>query len=173
MIRYCHYALLSNNRSQILHDASNELLNTPNFFIDLQCNDGYFVVGNFSVTRDNTCLWLIPSHFQQIKVSIMSVSIVLSRCSIFPVVYMDACPHWTCHDQQKCADAYSRHTPIHDPKPNTTDAMTMYLRWRRSWYDLGRSRYAHADRLTFWIRSIGRYLSRPYKKIYVPTTADP
>ena len=30
----------------------------------------------------NTCLWLVPRHFQQIKISHSSVSIVLSRYSI-------------------------------------------------------------------------------------------
>ena len=56
---------------------------------------------------------------------------------------------------------YALHTLIHDPKPITTDPMTMYLRWRRSWYDLDRSRYAHADQLTFCVRYNQRYLSRP------------
>ena len=60
---------------------------------------------------------------------------------------------------------YALHTLIHDPKPITTDPMTMYLRWRRSWYDLDRSRYAHADQLTFCVRSNQRYLSRPYQYI--------
>ena len=46
--------------------------------------------------------------------------------------------------------------------------MTIYLRWRRSWYDLGRSRYARADQLTFWVRSIRRYLSRPYRYMRRP-----
>ena len=63
---------------------------------------------------------------------------------------------------------YVLHTLIHDPKPITTNPMTMYLRWRRSWYDLGRSRYAHADQLTFWVRSIRRYLSRPYRYMRRP-----
>ena len=34
-------------------------------------------------------MWLVPSHFQQIEMSVKSVSIVLSKYSIFmPVVYM-------------------------------------------------------------------------------------
>ena len=63
---------------------------------------------------------------------------------------------------------YVLHTLIHDPKPITTDPMTMYLRWRRSWYDFSRSRYAHADQFTFWVRSNRRYLSRPYRYMRRP-----
>ena len=63
---------------------------------------------------------------------------------------------------------YTLHTLIHDPKPITTDPMTMYLRWRWSWYDLDCSRYAHADQLTFWVRSNQRYLSRPYQYMRPP-----
>ena len=63
---------------------------------------------------------------------------------------------------------YVLHALIHDPKPITTDWMTMYLRWRWSWYDLGHSRYAHADQLTFCVRSNRRYLSRPYEYIRRP-----
>ena len=66
---------------------------------------------------------------------------------------------------------YVLHTLIQDPKPITTDTMTMYLRWRRPWYDLGRFSYAHADQLTFWIRlwrADRRYLSRPHKHIRRP-----
>ena len=63
---------------------------------------------------------------------------------------------------------YVLHTLIHDPKPITTDPMTMNLRWRRSWYDLGCSRYSHADQLTFWVRSNRRYLSRPYRYMHRP-----
>ena len=37
------------------------------------------------------------------------------------------------------------------------------IRWRRSWYDVGRPRYAHADQLTLWVRSSRRYLSWPNK----------
>ena len=66
---------------------------------------------------------------------------------------------------------YVLHTLIQDPKPITTDTMTMYLRWRRPWYDLVRFSYAHADQLTFWIRlwrADRRYLSRTHKHIRRP-----
>ena len=63
---------------------------------------------------------------------------------------------------------YVPHTLIHNPKPITTDPMTMCLRWRRSWYDLGHSRYVHADQLTFWVQSNRRYWSRPYKYMRRP-----
>ena len=62
---------------------------------------------------------------------------------------------------------YVLHMLIHDPKPIRTDPKTMYLRWR-SWYDLGRSRYAHADQLRFWVRSNQRYLSQPYRYMRQP-----
>ena len=65
--------------------------------------------------------------------------------------------------RRNCRFRYVLHTLIHDPKPITTDPMTMYLRWRRSWYDLGRSMYAHAGQLTLWVRYNRRYLSRPYE----------
>ena len=60
------------------------------------------------------------------------------------------------------------HTLIHDPKSITTDPMTMYLQWRRSWYDLGRSRYARVDQLTLWVRSNRRYLSPLYRYMRLP-----
>ena len=56
---------------------------------------------------------------------------------------------------------YVVHTPIHDSNPITTDPMTMCLQWHGSWFDLGRSRYAHADQLTFWVRSNIRHLVTP------------
>ena len=33
--------------------------------------------------RHGACLWLLPGHFQQIKMSNTGVAIVLSKCSIF------------------------------------------------------------------------------------------
>ena len=40
----------------------------------------------------NTCLWLVPSHFQRIKLSNTSIIHVLSKYSIFlPVVYKPIC----------------------------------------------------------------------------------
>ena len=65
--------------------------------------------------------------------------------------------------RRNCRFRYVLHTLIHDAKPIATDPMTIYLRWRRSWYDVGRPRYAHADQLTLWVRSNRRYLSWPYK----------
>ena len=67
--------------------------------------------------------------------------------------------------RRNCRFRYVLHTLIRDPKPITADPMMMYLGWRRSWYDLGRSRYAHAGQLTLWVRSNRRYLSRPFKYI--------
>ena len=67
--------------------------------------------------------------------------------------------------RRKSRFRYVLHTLVHDPKPITTDPMTMYIRWRRSWYDLARCRYVHADQLTFWVRFNQRYLSRSYRYI--------
>ena len=45
---------------------------------------------------DNTCLWLVPSHFQQVKTSNTSVFIVLSKYLItFPVGYMHINHLWS------------------------------------------------------------------------------
>ena len=70
---------------------------------------------------------------------------------------------FTMYLRRNCRFWYVLHTLIHDPKPIATDPMTIYLRWRRSWCDVGRPGYAHADQLTLWVRSNRRYLSWPYK----------
>ena len=62
-----------------------------------------------------------------------------------------------------CRFRYVLKTLIHDPKPIATDPMMIYLRWWRSWCNVGRPRYAHADQLTLWVWSNRRYLSWPYK----------
>ena len=64
--------------------------------------------------------------------------------------------------RRNCRFRYVLHTLIHDPKPIATDLLTIYLRSRRSWYDVGRPGYVHADQLTLWVRSNRRYLSWSY-----------